>query len=193
MSDFVISTKGISEFSDKLKKLLEGKTRPVAQAGAQVVYEQVLDNVSRINSVTGNLKNSIYQAFSEDRSSGSRSTYAVSYRTGYNSKSRTGGLTIAPHGHLLEYGWVQRYEVYVNKKGEFKTKIRPENYGKPLPKRRASQAEKDAFFVPRKGGPIARPPQPFMGPAIDQARERAIQAMKDKANEIVAQSLKESV
>jgi hypothetical protein len=68
--------------------------------------------------------------------------------------------------------------------------IRPENYGKPLPGRRASQAEKDAFFVLRKGGPYIHPPRPFIGPAIDRSKNAALEAMKQKAQEIVAETIK---
>ena len=60
---------------------------------------------------------------------------------------------------------MQRYVVYLNKKGERKTKIRPEMLGKKKPSRRASQAVKDAYYVP-----LASPKQvaakPFVRPAF---------------------------
>jgi hypothetical protein len=53
----------------------------------------------------------------------------------------------APHGHLVEFGHVQRYASYVGKDGNWYTAVRPEMRGKPKPKRGASQAAKDAYYV----------------------------------------------
>ena len=75
--------------------------RPAAQAAAQVLYTEVQRNVSRIKRKTGNLARSIYQAYSTDNSApGGRQTYHVSW----NARK-------APHGHLVEFGHLMRYEV----------------------------------------------------------------------------------
>lgn len=79
------------------------ETRPAAQAGAQVFYDEVLLRVP-VNTKTikkksgkeilpGALKRAIYQAFSQDNSSEERATYHISW----NAKK-------APHGHLIENG-----------------------------------------------------------------------------------------
>jgi hypothetical protein len=78
----------------------EGAARPAAQAAAQVLYEAVLRNVNGIKRHTGNLARSIYQAYSRDNSGTGRATYHVSW----NHRK-------APHGHLVEWGHLQRYEI----------------------------------------------------------------------------------
>jgi hypothetical protein len=84
--------------------------RPAAQAGAQVLYDQVKLNVAGIGKVTGNLGRSIYQAFSDDNSTGARATYHVSWNA-----------SKAPHGHLVEYGHIQTRKVYVGSDGNWYT------------------------------------------------------------------------
>lgn len=77
--------------------------RPAAQAGIQVLYDEVLLRVP-VNTKTrtlksgrviapGALKASIYQAFSKDNSGEGFATYHCSW----NYKK-------APHGHLVEFG-----------------------------------------------------------------------------------------
>lgn len=85
---------------DELVADAEAAARPAAQAGAQVLYEAVLRNVNGIKRHTGNLARSIYQAYSRDNSGTGRATYHVSW----NAKK-------APHGHLVEWGHLQRYEI----------------------------------------------------------------------------------
>lgn len=190
MKSFIINFDALKTASERVKKSLKGQARPIAQAGADVVYEQVRSNVAALPANTGNLYKSIYQVYSERRSTADRAVYAVSYRTGWGVKAdRKGGGTIAPHGHLLEYGWVQRYQVYIDKNGNFKTAIRPENYGKKPPRRRASQAEKDAFYMPRPGGPVQWVAKPFMRPAIDSSKQAAIDAMRKKTVELLKAAL----
>lgn len=74
--------------------------RPAAQAGAQVLYDAVRVNVASLKRWTGNLQRSIYQAYSQDNSRPGYATYHVSW----NHKK-------APHGHLVEWGFLQRYEI----------------------------------------------------------------------------------
>jgi hypothetical protein len=80
--------------------------RPAAQAGAQVLYDEVKRNVARIKRHTGNLASSIYQAYSPDRSPPGVAVYHVSW----NAKK-------APHGHLVEFGHLQRYVVERTRRG----------------------------------------------------------------------------
>lgn len=81
----------------RMQKALRGKAeevqqsaRPVAQAGAQILYEQVRVNVPV---KSGTLKGAIYQVFSHDFSGDGLATYHISW----NKKK-------APHGHLIEGG-----------------------------------------------------------------------------------------
>lgn len=74
--------------------------RPAAQAGAQVLYDAVKANVAGMRKGTGNLSRAIYQAFSKDNSS----TAVAQYHISWNARK-------APHGHLVEWGHLIRYEV----------------------------------------------------------------------------------
>ena len=96
-------TSGISAALDQLGDGIKDQVRPAAQAGAQVLYDEVLLRVpvSKKTRKTkrgevippGTLKGSVYQAFSADNSNEGRATYHISW----NAKK-------APHGHLVEYG-----------------------------------------------------------------------------------------
>lgn len=178
---FSIKTNGpaLSSLLDGLEDDMYAATRVGAQAGAQVLYDQVKQNVAAIGRVTGNLDKSIYQVFDKEESKvvGSRSgrdtyssaTYSVSWRTG-----GPAGLPRAPHGHLIEYGYLQKYQTYVNKKGEWKTAIRPEMQGKPKPR---GKAAKDSYYVLR-AVPKQVAARPFIRAAAS-AFDNAAKAMED--------------
>lgn len=95
---------------DALEQRLHAAARPAAQAAAQVLYDRVQRNVSRLGRVTGNLAGSIYQVYSKDKSSPERAVYHISWNT-----------KKAPHGHLLEYGYVRRFKVFVGPDGKWRT------------------------------------------------------------------------
>lgn len=65
-----------------------------------MLYEEVRQNVARLGQKTGNLQRSIYQAYSKDQSVNGQQVYHISW----NARK-------APHGHLVEYGYTQRYQV----------------------------------------------------------------------------------
>ena len=122
--------------------------RPAAQAGAQVLYDEVRRNVAGIKRHTGNLAASIYQAYSADNSmAGGRATYHVSW----NARK-------APHGHLVEFGHMVRYEVSYD----------------PQTRR----------FTTHKDRPLPAPRQvaarPFIRPAVAAKGALAQQAMADR-------------
>lgn len=146
---------GLDSLVDQLGAQAKEAIRPAAQAAAQVLYDAVRQNVKSIGRKTGNLESSIYQAYS-DKSTEQRAVYHVSW----NARK-------ASHGGLVEYGHIQRYVIYQRRDGKFITKIRPGMEGKKRPSRNASQATKDAYYVP-----LAQPKQvaakPFMRPAIDK-------------------------
>ncbi len=100
---------------DGIDKDIEDAVRPAAQAAAQVIYEEVKRNVSKLKKHTGNLDRSIYQAFSRDNSDTGAAAYHVTWRRGKKgdkSKKQSGSvLPTAPHGHLVEFGHLQRYEI----------------------------------------------------------------------------------
>lgn len=149
----------------------EGAARPAAQAAAQVLHDEVKRNAQR-NRKSGNLGNAVYQAFSQANSGPGHATYHVSW----NSRK-------APHGQLVEFGHIQRYVAYVGSDGNWYTAIRPEMRGKPRPRRRASQAEKDAYYVTL---PVPRQvaAQPFVRPAASKFPQAAAAAAAKLIEEI---------
>lgn len=156
---------GVEAMLDEMADTAEAAARPAAQAAAQVLYEAVLRNVNGIRKVTGNLAASIYQVYSQDDSAPGKAVYHVSW----NHKK-------APHGHLVEWGHLQRYEYYKGNDGKIRPMVRPGMEGKKRPGSRASQAEKDAYWVPREGGPVQVAARPFIRPAtvfFPQAAEAA--------------------
>lgn len=168
MSSFSIDVDidGLLRAVGGMQERAEAAARPAAQAAAQVLYDAVKANVARIRKHTGNLDRSIYQAFSIDNSGPGRATYHISW----NAKK-------APHGHLVEYGHMQRYVYYRDEQGNIRPKIRPGMEGKPKPKQRASQAVKDAYYVPLPGGPRLVAARPFVRPALAKMGE-AVDAAK---------------
>lgn len=145
-----VDLSALESLFDDLGDVAEEAARPAAQAAAQVFYDAAKSNVARIKKVSGNLASAIYQAYSQDNSASGLATYHVSWN---HSK--------APHGGLVEYGHWQRYVVVNTKKGP-RNAVRPEKQGQTKPRRRASQAEKDAYYVLRPDGPIYVPGKAFM-------------------------------
>lgn len=154
-------------------RLLEN-ARPAAQAGAEVLYRAVLRNVNALGKKTGNLEKAIYQAHSTHESRPGVEVYHVSW----NPRK-------APHGYILEYGHIQRYAVHLAPDGNWYTLIRPGMRGKRKPSRRASQAVKDAYYVPRPGGPVQVPAAAFVRKAMSDF-DRARAAMENRLLEGVA-------
>jgi HK97 gp10 family phage protein len=150
----------------------EAAARPAAQAAAQVLYDQVKRNVAAIPQQTGNLQRSIYQVYSQQRSGPGVATYQISWNK-----------RVAPHGYLVEFGHIQRYATYVGKDGKLYTAIRPSKRGTPKPGRRASQAVKDAYYVP-----LAAPKQVAAKSFLRSATSQA-QAAADAAEQVLTRAL----
>jgi hypothetical protein len=182
-------TAAIQQQVQELEDEAYASVRVAAQAGSQVLYDTVKKNVNSIGKKTGNLANSIYQAFAPELSMKrgerqgkevySTASYVVSWRTSEkkpDGSAGQGGLTRAPHGHLVEYGHIARYVQYIDKRGEWKTAVRPEMRGKKKPSARAPQSVRDAYYVLRKT-PIIVKPQPFIRSAAFSF-DKAQQAME---------------
>lgn len=162
-----VDTSSLDALMDELADEADEVARPAAQAMAQVMYDEVKRNVSKLGRVTGNLDRSIYQAFSADNSGEGRATYHVSW----NHKK-------APHGHLVEFGYMRRYKMYLDNSGNVRPMVRPGMDGRRRPGRNASQAEKDEYFVPLPGGPQHVGARAFVRSAYN---ERVIEAAKEAA------------
>lgn len=170
---FNVSLSGLGEALWQLEEDINACIRPAAQAGAQVLYDAVKSNVARIKKDTGRLDDSIYQVYSKIKSTPTNAVYEVSYNP-----------SKAPHGHLVEYGHIQRYVIVKYDNGNLGPMVRPEMRGKPAPKKSASQSEKDAYYVLRKT-PVQVAAQPFMRPAMTKFNE-AMDAVKDRLLEELA-------
>lgn len=146
-----LDTAKLNGIFDQLGDDIEEAVRPAAQAAAEVLYQAVKQNVAALGKKTGNLERSIYQAYSADKSNGNRASYDISW----NHRK-------APHGHLIEFGHLQRYLYYRGNDGQIRPMVRPGMEGTRPPGRRASRAEKDAYYVTRPGGPIQVPAKAFV-------------------------------
>lgn len=147
---------GLDALLDGLGDSVDEAVRPAAQAGAQILYEAVKQNVAGIKRKTGSLAESIYQAYSESNSNQHKAEYHVSWNSAK-----------APHGWLVENGHLQRYRYYQGNDGQIRPMVRPGMDGTKKPKRRASQAVKDAYYVTLPV-PIQVPGKAFVRRAIDQ-------------------------
>lgn len=150
-----VDTAGLDAYLDQLGDEVNEAVRPAAQAGAQVLYDDVKRNVAALTR-SGRLASSIYQAYSADNSGDGRATYHISWNSAK-----------APHAGLVEHGHLQRYRYYKGSDGQVRPMVRPGMDGTKRPGRRASQATKDAYFVTLPT-PIQVPAKAFMRRAIDK-------------------------
>ena len=171
--------------TDYLRQIVLNSVVAATQAGAQVFYDEVKSRAQGLAN-TGTLARSIYQWRNKDEQRPGHAQYKISWRKGGKTKddaSAPSGLPIAAHGVLVEYGYLQRYASYVGSDGHWYTAVRPEMRNKPAPKRRASQAVKDAYYVPRKGGPVQWLPRSFLRSGYEAAKGRALDAARVKMTE----------
>lgn len=134
---------------DNLSGKFEKAAGPASKAGADVLYAAVKSNLDRVGVKTGNLRQGIYRAFVREESGWGRAVYRVSW----NYKK-------APHGHLVEFGHIQKFVAYIGKNGQWYTD---------------------------KSKPLAQPRQvaarPFMRPAVALFPE-AVRVMEAKLVEL---------
>lgn len=141
---------GVNALLQTIADDMSKATRPSSQAAAQVLYDEVKRNVAKIGKVTGNLDSSIYQVYSKKNSTDWRSAYEVSWNK-----------QTAPHGHLVEYGHIQKFKSYIGSDGNWYTN------------------KKALLQQPKQ---VAA--KPFMRPATSKFNE-AMDAAKDKMLEII--------
>lgn len=144
---------------DDIQESMLGAVRPAAQAGAQVLYDQVLANLAAIDAkiYTGNLKDSIYQVYSKEHSNETTATYHISW----NLKTGTQN-TPAPHAGWIEYGYIDTFKHY-KKDGKWYSAL-PPNYVKGMAGTRAEPRQVKA--------------RPFVRPAFDAKRFAALEAVE---------------
>jgi hypothetical protein len=182
---------------DGIEKSAKEAVRPAAFAASDAYYNEVK---ARALSIGGSkrLQASIYQKFVVNSASGAlgdTATYHISWRKGRSTNNKKGqagegALPSTTFGHWIEFGRWQRYMTVTDKNGEWVTVARPEMAGKPKPKRGASQAEKDAYWMPRKGGPVFHGPKSFLRSGYDAKKTEAMQKAKDRMFQLVKESIK---
>lgn len=168
----VLDPSQLDAIVDDWEDNIEGAVRPAAQAAAQVFYDEVKRNVAALGRVTGNLDSAIYQKFSEGNSSELVKTYHISW----NHKR-------APHGWLVENGYLQRYRYYKGADGKVRPMVRPGMDGRPRPNRKAPRSVKEAYYVTLPV-PIQVPGKHFVGRAFDK-----IDLAYEAANKVLIQRL----
>ena len=99
MIELSIDLRDFEQQMDELAARAEAAARPAAQAGAQVLYDRVKLNVAGLGRKTGNLDSAIYQAFRADNSGNGKAAYHISWNA-----------SKAPHGHLVEWGYIKRWQ-----------------------------------------------------------------------------------
>lgn len=162
-----INMASLRQMAAELGQAAEDAARPASQAAAEVLYQEVKKNVAMLGKKTGNLASSIYQAYSQNNSAPGLATYHVSW----NARK-------APHGHLVEYGYLRRYAYYKDENGNVRPMVRPEMQGKPRPKRSGgrNRAAMDAYYVTLPT-PVQVPAKSFVRRA-ESAAPRAIEAAR---------------
>lgn len=179
---------------DGIEEKLKAAIRPAAFAGSDVLYKEVRHRALAIGG-SKRLQDSIYQKFVIDSKSGilgESATYNISWRKGREKSSDTAAkgasMPYTTIGFWIEFGRWQRYMVRTDKNGEWYTVKRPGVTGKP-PGRKASQAQKDAYWMPRNGGPVFHPAKSFLRSGYDAAKDKAVQAAKDRMRELLTEAL----
>ena len=180
---------------DGLEEKLKSAVRKSAFAGSDVLYSEVRHRALAIGG-SRRLQAAIYQKFvinSKGGALGESATYHISWRKGNSQNNKTGNagkgaLPATTIGFWIEFGRWQRYMVRTDKNGDWYTVKRPGVTGKP-PGRKASQAEKDAYWMPRKDGPVYWLPKSFLRSGYDAKKADAVQAAKDRMKELVKEAL----
>jgi hypothetical protein len=167
-----VDLSGLNAMLHEMGDAAEAAARPAAQAASQVLYDEVKRNAQGIRQKTGNLARSVYQVYSQANSGPGHATYHVSW----NRRK-------APHGGLVEFGHIQRYVSFVGSDGNWYTAIRAGMRGKPKPRRGASQAVKDAYYVTLPA-PKQVAAKPFVRPAASKFSQAADAAATKLIEEI---------
>ena len=105
MSPVKFDVSGVFKGLDRLAEQKTSLARSMAVAAGKVIRDEAK---VRAPVESGRLRESIYLAYQEGKSTSDR----VVYRVSWNSK-------LAPHGHLVEFGHWRTNAVYVGKDGQW--------------------------------------------------------------------------
>ena len=180
---------------DGMEVAINKSIRPAAFAGSKVFYDEVRMRALTVGGST-RLQASVYQKFVVDSARGAlgeSATYHISWRkqrAKTNIKAAANpdaGLPYSTIGFWVEFGRWQRYMVRTGKDGEWYTVKRHGVTGKP-PGRGASQAAKDAYWMPRKDGPVFHAPKSFLRSSYDARRTEAAQAAQARMKQLLKEA-----
>jgi len=182
----------ISGLEEKIKEAV----RPAAFAGSDLLYKEVKQRALTVGG-SKRVAAAIYQKFVVTSASGAlgdSATYHISWRKGDSKNNKKGhagegALPTTTIGFWIEFGRWQRYMVRTDKDGNWYTVKRPESVGKPAPGRDASQAQKDAYWMPRKDGPVYWLPKSFLRSSYEAKKAEAAQAAKARMAELIREAL----
>lgn len=183
--------------AERLEKVVKAAIRPAAFAASDAFYKEVRTRALTVGGSAG-LQAAIYQKFViTDKAgvSGDSATYHISWRkqrarTSLNKAANPdAGLPYSTIGYWIEFGRLQRYAVYLAKDGQWYTAVRPEKRGTPRPKASASQATKDAYFLPRPGGPVQWLPKSFLRSSYEAKKSEAMQAASTRLRQLVREGM----
>lgn len=175
---------GLTSQVDKLAEAIQGSIRPAAQAAAQVFYDETRKRaeVSEKGWGTGNLSKAIYQAYASKVSTEDLAVYHITWRKSLNPFG-DGKPSARSYGHLIEYGFHQRYKMGRDRSGRFTGPLVREGMkGKKKPGRRAAQSVKDAYWVALPS-PIWHPPRSFLRASYDAKKDDAVAAANKEMQE----------
>lgn len=181
---------------DRLEAVIKSAIRPAAFAASETFYKEV--QIRAMSAGGTGLHAAIYQKFVIDTATGTTgdsATYHISWRKQRarvnvkGVKSADAGLPYSTIGYWMEFGRWQRYMVRTDKNGDWYTVARPESKDKPVPKRGASQAEKDAYWMPRKGGAVFHAPRSFLRASYDAMQATASQAANNRMHQLVREAM----
>ena len=150
---------------DRLSGVAESLARSMAVAAGQAVRDEAK---ARAPVDTGKLRDALYLAYREGRSSESQVVYSVTW----NSKK-------APHGHLLEFGhW--RYNEIINGKAQ-------KSLAPGLKRGRGPQDHTGPGALEH---PVWVPAYPFLRPAYEAVAPRMAQIMVERGRERLPELLR---
>ena len=180
-----------------LEEKIKASIRPAAFAGSDVFYKEVRTRALTIGG-SRRLQAAVYQNFVINSASGVRgdsATYHISWRkqrekTNVKAAGEGGSLPYTTMGFWIEFGRWQRYMVRTDNNGDWYTVVRPDMKGKPKPGRYASQATKDAYWMPRKDGPVYWLPKSFLRSSYEAKKAEAVKAVQDRMKELIQEGLK---
>lgn len=179
-----------------LEQKIKDAVRPAAFAGSDLLYKEVKHRALTIGG-SKRVAAAIYQKFVVTSASGAlgdSATYHISWRKGDSKNNKKGhagegALPTTTIGFWIEFGRWQRYMVKTDKDGNWWTIRRPGVTGKP-PGGDASQAQKDAYWMPRKDGPVYWLPKSFLRSGYEAQKAAAAQAAKDRMAELIREALR---